>query len=32
MINRAYVTKFGIEIGQLSISFRRETPVGSGGT
>lgn len=28
MINRAYVTKYGIEIGQLSIFFRRETPVG----
>ncbi|MEM7057321.1 MAG: DUF3833 domain-containing protein [Pseudomonadota bacterium] len=27
MINRAYVTKFGIEIGQLSIFFRRENPV-----
>ena len=27
MINRAYVTKFGIEIGQLSIFFRRETPL-----
>ena len=27
MINRAYVTKFGVEIGQLSIFFRRETPL-----
>jgi hypothetical protein len=27
MINRAYVTKWGFEIGQLSIVFRRETPV-----
>jgi len=28
MINRAYVTKFGVEIGQLSIFFRREEPLG----
>ncbi len=28
MINRAYVSKFGVEIGQLVIVFRRETPVG----
>jgi len=28
MVNRAYVTKWGIEIGTLSIFFRRETPVG----
>ncbi|MEM6488824.1 MAG: DUF3833 domain-containing protein [Pseudomonadota bacterium] len=28
-INRAYVYKFGIEIGQLSISFRRDTPLGT---
>lgn len=27
MINRAYVTKFGVEIGQLSIFFRREQPL-----
>lgn len=27
MINRAYVSKFGVEIGQLSIFFRRETPL-----
>ncbi|MEM9784030.1 MAG: DUF3833 family protein, partial [Pseudomonadota bacterium] len=27
-INRAYVYKFGIEIGQLSIVLRRETPLG----
>jgi hypothetical protein len=27
MINRAYVTKFGVEIGQLSIFFRRERPL-----
>ena len=29
MINRAYVTKWGIDIGTLSIFFRRETPLGS---
>lgn len=29
MVNRAYVTKWGIEIGTLSIFFRRETPVGA---
>jgi hypothetical protein len=27
MINRAYVTKYGVEIGQLSIFFRREEPL-----
>ena len=27
MINRAYVSKYGVEIGQLSIFFRRETPL-----
>lgn len=27
-INRAYVDKFGVEIGQLSIFFLRETPLG----
>ena len=27
MINRAYVSKYGFEIGQLSIVFTRETPV-----
>ena len=27
MINRAYVSKFGIEIGQLSIFFRRDTTI-----
>lgn len=27
MINRAYVSKFGVEVGQLSIFFRRETPL-----
>lgn len=27
MINRAYVTKYGVEIGQLSIFFRREAPL-----
>lgn len=27
MINRAYVTKYGFEIGQLSIFFRRDTPL-----
>lgn len=27
MINRAYVTKFGVEIGTLSIFFRREMPL-----
>jgi len=27
MINRAYVTKYGLEIGQLSIYFRREEPL-----
>lgn len=27
MVNRAFVTKFGIEIGQLSIFFRREEPL-----
>lgn len=27
MINRAYVSKYGIEIGQLSIFFRREVPL-----
>ena len=27
MINRAYVYKFGVEIGQLSIFFRREEPL-----
>lgn len=29
-INRAYVSKFGIEIGQLSIVFRREEPLTEG--
>lgn len=29
MVNRAYVTKFGIEIGQLSIFFRRKEPLAS---
>jgi len=29
MINRAYVSKWGFEIGELVISFRRETPLGS---
>lgn len=28
LINRAYVSKFGIEIGQLSIFFRRDEPLG----
>ncbi|MEO1329433.1 MAG: DUF3833 domain-containing protein [Pseudomonadota bacterium] len=27
LVNRAYVSKFGIEIGTLSIFFRRETPM-----
>lgn len=27
MINRAYVTKFGVEIGTLSIFFQRDTPL-----
>lgn len=27
MVNRAYVYKFGVEIGQLSIFFRREEPL-----
>ena len=27
MINRAYVSKYGVEIGQLSIFFRREEPL-----
>jgi len=27
LVNRAYVTKYGIEIGQLSIFFRRDEPV-----
>lgn len=31
MVNRAYVTKWGVEIGTLSIFFRRETPVGAEG-
>ncbi|WP_285671603.1 DUF3833 domain-containing protein [Paralimibaculum aggregatum] len=31
MVNRAYVTKYGIEIGQLSIYFRRETPLAPAG-
>jgi len=30
MVNRAYVTKYGIEIGQLSIFFRREEPLPPG--
>lgn len=29
MVNRAYVSKYGVEIGQISIFFRRETPIGS---
>lgn len=29
LLNRASVQKFGVEIGTLSIVFRRETPVGS---
>jgi hypothetical protein len=28
LINRAYVSKYGVEIGQLSITFRRDTPLG----
>ncbi|MEO1265350.1 MAG: DUF3833 domain-containing protein, partial [Pseudomonadota bacterium] len=28
LINRAYVTKFGVEIGTLSIFFRRKEPLG----
>ncbi|MEM1346526.1 MAG: DUF3833 domain-containing protein [Pseudomonadota bacterium] len=27
LVNRAYVSKFGVEIGQLSIFFRREEPL-----
>lgn len=27
MVNRAYVSKYGFEIGQLSIFFRRDTPL-----
>lgn len=30
MVNRAYVTKYGIEIGTLSIFFRRETALEGG--
>lgn len=30
VINRAYVSKYGIEIGQLSIVFRREEPLPGG--
>jgi len=30
MVNRAYVTKWGIEIGTLSIFFRREEPLPPG--
>jgi len=30
IVNRAYVSKYGVEIGTLSIFFRRETPLDAG--